>query len=71
MSQKTQVLAHLKTGNSITQEQAIALFRCFRLAVVIERLRDDGHRILTERVGDTGYGRYSLGTQNDTKRVDV
>ncbi|RZG46973.1 helix-turn-helix domain-containing protein [Acinetobacter wuhouensis] len=44
---QTQVLAHLKTGNTITQAEAINLFNCYRLSAVINRLRNSGYEIVT------------------------
>ena len=46
---QTQVLAHLKTGNTITQAEAINLFNCYRLSAVINRLRNLGHEIVTHQ----------------------
>ena len=46
---QTQVLAHLKTGNIITQAEAINLFHCYRLSAVIQRLRLLGHDIVTHQ----------------------
>ncbi|RYL27744.1 helix-turn-helix domain-containing protein [Acinetobacter piscicola] len=46
---QTQVLAHLKTGNTITQAEAINLFHCYRLSAVINRLRNSGHDIVTHQ----------------------
>ena len=47
-SQKTACLAYLKEHGSITPMQALEEFGCFRLAVVISRLRADGHSIFTD-----------------------
>lgn len=44
---QTQVLAHLKTGKTITQAEAIHLFNCYRLSAVIKRLRNAGCEIIT------------------------
>lgn len=44
---QTQVLAHLKTGKTISQAEAINLFDCFRLSAVIQRLRVTGYNIIT------------------------
>lgn len=64
MSQKIEVLKHLQAGKSLTQEQAIAKWRCFRLPVMIQRLRDEGHMIAMEWVPNRDnmgrHGKYSL-----------
>ncbi len=44
---QSQVLAHLKTGKTISQAEAINLFDCYRLSAVIQRLRIAGHNIIT------------------------
>lgn len=44
---QTQVLAHLKNGKTISQAEAIHHFDCYRLSAVIERLRKQGHDIIT------------------------
>lgn len=46
-SQDKQVLIHLQHGNTISQEEAINLFNCYRLSSVIHRLRNAGHKIIT------------------------
>ena len=50
MSQKSEILRHLKKGNSITQVEAFKLFSCFRLASRIEELRVE-NEITTNMVG--------------------
>ena len=42
-----QVLAHLQQGKTLSQAEAINLFDCFRLSAVVERLRKQGHDIVT------------------------
>ena len=44
---QTQVLAHLKSGKTLSQAEAIQHFDCFRLSAVVERLRKQGHDIVT------------------------
>ena len=44
---QTQVLAHLKNGKTLSQAEAIQHFDCYRLSAVIERLRKQGHDIVT------------------------
>ena len=68
MKKQKQVKANLKTyllmGKSITQAQALKRWKTSRLAVFINRLRNDGMEIDTEmvtdkRTGDT-FARYKL-----------
>lgn len=47
MNHQTQVLAHLKTGKTLSQAEAISLFNCYRLSAVIKRLRNAGYEIIT------------------------
>ena len=69
MSQKDKVLAHLKAHGNITPQQAIEYFAAYRLAPIINRLRDSGWRIRTEiirgenRNGKYQYARYILSTK--------
>ncbi len=44
---QTQVLSHLKTGKTLSQAEAIYHFDCYRLSAVVERLRKQGHDIIT------------------------
>lgn len=44
---KTQVLAHLQQGKTLSQAEAIHHFDCYRLSAVIQRLRNAGHNIVT------------------------
>ena len=44
---QTQVLNHLKTGKTLSQAEAIYHFDCYRLSAVVERLRKQGHDIIT------------------------
>lgn len=46
-TQLNQVLAHLKQGRSITQMDAIRLFKCYRLSAVVDKLRKQGFEIVT------------------------
>lgn len=63
-SHKKLVLAWLQKGKGLTQLQALNRFGCFRLAVVIHRLRGDGFNIQTESVNIGGkvFARYWLQT---------
>lgn len=62
-SQCKMILAHLKSGKSITPIDALAEYGCFRLASRICDLRQDGHNIHKEMERDerTGkrFARYS------------
>lgn len=59
-----QILAHLKQGNTITQAEAIDLYKCYRLSSVINRLRSIGHDIVTHDKPNQGskgiHARYEL-----------
>ena len=44
---QTKVLAHLKSGKTLSQAEAIQHFDCFRLSAVVERLRKQGYDIVT------------------------
>ena len=63
-TQLNQVLAHLKQGRSITQVDAIRLFKCYRLSAVVDKLRKQGFEIVTynERnsSGKGTHARYEL-----------
>lgn len=48
-TQKAQVKAWLEDGKSITPIEALNRWGCFRLAAVINRLRNDGMDIVTEK----------------------
>ncbi len=47
-SQKSEILAYLKEGRSLTAIEALHEFNCFRLAARIAELRAEGHDILIE-----------------------
>lgn len=49
-SQKSKILAYLRTGKSITQFEALHRFGCMRLASRINDLRNDGWGVLTENL---------------------
>lgn len=46
-SKEQRIFRHLWKGKKITQRIAIRKFQHYRLAVVINRLRDDGYHIVT------------------------
>lgn len=62
MSQSCQILAHLKSGRSITPIEALELYGCFRLAGRIKDLRDAKFEIETEMVNENGktFAKYSM-----------
>jgi hypothetical protein len=63
LSQRIKVLKHLEKGHTITQRQAARWWACWRLADVIFKLRNEGHKVRTETVrkaGGINYARYSL-----------
>lgn len=68
MSQTSAILAHLKSGQTITQASAIMHFRCFRLSGRIEELRNAGHDIKFRMVPNTWnsgrHGVYYMEIQN-------
>lgn len=60
MSSETQckkILAHLKTGRSITPLEALYKFGCLRLGARIYDLKQAGHTILSERIQDDHTGK--------------
>ena len=61
-SQNQKILKYLKTGRSLTQEEARSLFDCWRLSGRILDLRERGHSIFTEmvKVGRKRFGKYYL-----------
>lgn len=63
-SHQTQVLNHLKQGKTISQAEAINRFGCYRLSAVVERLRKQGHGIVTHNEpnlnGKGNHARYEL-----------
>lgn len=61
-TQKAQIKAWLENGNSITPIEALQQWGCFRLAAVINRLRNDGMDIVTEKVtnGRKSFAKYYL-----------
>ncbi len=61
---QTQVLAHLKTGKTLSQAEAIYHFDCYRLSAIIKRLRNLGHNIVTHQEANQNnkgtHARYEL-----------
>ena len=64
MTQKDKILAHLKSGRSITGREAWLTYRIYRLSDVILKLRAKGYDIKTRMVDDpeTGgqFGEYHM-----------
>jgi len=63
MTQIQNIREHLLNGNTITPAEAVVVFGCFRLAAVIEDLRQDFMKIDTVMCHDAmgkKYARYSL-----------
>jgi hypothetical protein len=62
MSQERAILAHLKSGKSITPIDALNLYGCFRLGARIKNLREEGHNIITDYEESNGkrYARYYI-----------
>jgi hypothetical protein len=57
MSQAAQILAHLRSGRSITQLEALRIYGCLRLGARIFDLRQEGLRIEREMVADGATGK--------------
>lgn len=49
MTQNATILAHLQSGKTITPLEALEEFQCFRLGARIHELKQDGHKIVSER----------------------
>lgn len=50
MTQKEEILNHLKSGKSLTQLEALNKFGCMRLASIVHRLKTEGHKIEMQMV---------------------
>lgn len=61
-TQCEQILAHMRMFGTITPQEALDQYGCFRLAARISDLRERGHRIetLTERRGRKRWASYRL-----------
>ena len=63
-TQLKQVLAYLKQGKTISQAEAIDLFKCYRLSAIIRRLRNAGYDIVTHHERNSScigrHARYEL-----------
>lgn len=62
MNKTAKVLAHLKSGKTITSFEAFLEYRATRLADIIFRLRNQGHKIGTEYIQNDNakFARYRL-----------
>lgn len=62
MSQEQSILAYLERGNTITPQEALKMFGCFRLAARIRDLKDRGYAISCEKVEANGkrFARYRM-----------
>ena len=62
MTQTDQILAHLKSGKSITPLEALDLYGCFRLGARVFGLKKLGYDIRTETVESNGkrFARYFI-----------
>ena len=62
LSQKSQVLEHLKDRKSITSWEAIERYHATRLSAIIFDLKDEGYDIVTtiETDGKKWWGKYTL-----------
>ena len=64
-SQYVAIRGDLMAGLSITPLEALPRYGCMRLAAVIHKLRQDGHKIVTEMVETPDgkrYARYRMET---------
>ena len=59
---KDRLKVRLLSGQSVTPLQALRRWGCFRLAVYVNRLRNEGMKIKTEMVSAKGstFAKYSL-----------
>ncbi|QSG85602.1 helix-turn-helix domain-containing protein [Acinetobacter indicus] len=46
-TQCEQILAHLNQCKTISPMGAVDLYNCYRLSAIIQRLRNNGHHIIT------------------------
>ena len=71
VTQKSKVMSHLQSGQSITPIDALERYGCFRLAAIIHTLKNDyGMDIKTELIKNkygTKYGKYTLVKMPETE----
>ena len=64
VTQKSKIMSHLQSGQSLTPIDALERYGCFRLAAIIHTLKNDyGMDIKTELIKNkygTKYGKYTL-----------
>jgi hypothetical protein len=67
MTKKERILAHLKSGYSITPLEALKSYGSFRLGAVIFELKREGYDIKTTMVsnGNSHFASYKLETIKD------
>ena len=69
VTQKSKIMSHLQSGQSITPIDALERYGCFRLAAIIHTLKNDyGMDIKTELIKNkygTKYGKYTLANLNE------
>ena len=68
MTQETEILNYLQSGNSITPLDALHKFGCFRIGARIYDLKQKGYNIKSELVrGDNGkhFSSYRLATLDE------
>jgi hypothetical protein len=58
MSRQADVEQHLISGKTLTQDEARKLFKSWRLAPIIDRMRGKGYDVVTSLVGDTQHAMY-------------
>ena len=69
VTQKSKIMSHLQSGQSITPIDALERYGCFRLAAIIHTLKNDyGMDIKTQLIKNkygTKYGKYTLNNVNE------
>jgi len=69
VTQKSKIMSHLQSGQSLTPIDALERYGCFRLAAIIHTLKNDyGMDIKTELIKNkygTKYGKYTLAKLNE------
>ena len=59
-SQNNQLLQHLRDHRRIQPMTALHQLGIYRLAARIKDLRDEGHEIITDRIGEKRVAEYTL-----------
>lgn len=60
LSQKEQILRHLREHDTITPQEALREYGCMRLSARILELRKQGHVIATDQDNPKNYAKYEL-----------